>query len=73
MKLHTNILKLIVGAALCASATNVCGQITAFMTSDARFNYIGGTASHQIIDSIVGVGLFPCGAEAVVSRQKKKR
>lgn len=73
MKLHTNILKLIVGAAFCAPAMNVCGQITAFMTSDARFNYIGGTASHQVIDSIVGVGTFPDGEKAVVTRQTKTR
>ena len=65
MTKHTNILRLITGAALLALAMNVCGQITAFMTSDARFNYIGGTASHQVVDSIVGVGIFPDGEKTV--------
>ncbi|MBO7337692.1 MAG: T9SS type A sorting domain-containing protein [Paludibacteraceae bacterium] len=73
MTKHTNILRLITGAALLALAMNVCGQITAFMTSDARFNYIGGTASHQVVDSIVGIGIFPDGEKTVVTRQTKTR
>lgn len=76
MKTSKYIQKLLVITTLLLSFSSFLysqGQITSLKANDAEFIYVGETASHQVVDSIISYGTYPNGERIIVTKEIRLR